>query len=133
MILQSILRRVVGYVLMNISPSNIFPTMLLFARFHQNCLSFFHSCELQWVKDVLYPLCIHILTSPHCRVNEGKVKVTGLSPGRGISLQELKDQDRKAIFTVQKAVNPYFARNILDVGLFHELLSTEVLISHPFK
>ena len=36
MILQHISRRVVGYVLINISPSNIFLIKLLPARFHQN-------------------------------------------------------------------------------------------------
>ena len=36
-ILQNIWRRVVGNVLMNISPSNTFLTLLLPAIFHQNC------------------------------------------------------------------------------------------------
>ena len=37
MILQNIWRRVVGNVLINISPSNIFPNMLLPQRFHLHC------------------------------------------------------------------------------------------------
>ena len=37
MILQNIWMRVVGNVRNNISPLNIFPTLLLLARFHQNC------------------------------------------------------------------------------------------------
>ena len=36
-ILQNISRKVVGNVLINISPSNIFSNMLSFERFHQNC------------------------------------------------------------------------------------------------
>ena len=36
LILQNIWRRVVGNVLNNISHSNIFPVLLLPARFHQN-------------------------------------------------------------------------------------------------
>ena len=36
MILQNICRRDVGSVLINISSSNIFPTMLSLKRFHQN-------------------------------------------------------------------------------------------------
>ena len=37
MILQNISRGVVGNVLINVSPSNIFLTLLLPAIFHQNC------------------------------------------------------------------------------------------------
>ena len=45
MISQNISRRVVGSVLINISPSNIFPTMLLLERFHQACQAVFGHCE----------------------------------------------------------------------------------------
>ena len=34
-----------GNVMINISPSNIFQTMLLLARFHQNCQAAFGRCE----------------------------------------------------------------------------------------
>ena len=44
-ILQTIGRRVVGYALIDIPPSNIFLTMLLSARFHQNCQAAFGHCE----------------------------------------------------------------------------------------
>ena len=37
MISQNISRGVLGSVLINISPSNIFPTILLLERFYQNC------------------------------------------------------------------------------------------------
>ena len=45
MILQNISGRVVGYVLVHISPSNIFVTMLLPARFHQKCQAAFGRCK----------------------------------------------------------------------------------------
>ena len=45
MIIPNILWRVVGSVLTNISPSNIFPTLLLPERFHQNCKAAFGACE----------------------------------------------------------------------------------------
>ena len=45
-ILQNISRRVLGSVLNNISPSNIFSTMLLLERFHQNCLAVFGRIKL---------------------------------------------------------------------------------------
>ena len=37
MYLKNIWRRIVGNVLINISPSIIFPTVLSLARLHQNC------------------------------------------------------------------------------------------------
>ena len=45
MISQNILRKVLGSVLNNISPSNIFATMVLFERFHQNRQAVFGCCE----------------------------------------------------------------------------------------
>ena len=45
-ILQNTWRRIVCYVLNNISPSNIYLTLLLLARFHQNCQAAFGCCEL---------------------------------------------------------------------------------------
>ena len=45
MILQNILRRVVGNVLINISPPNILPIMMQFERFLQNCQAGSGSCE----------------------------------------------------------------------------------------
>ena len=39
MILQSVQGRVVGNDLLNISPSNIFLSILLAERFHQKCLA----------------------------------------------------------------------------------------------
>ena len=49
MILLNMGRKVFGYILINISPSNIFLTMLLSARFCQNCLAAFSRCmHDQW-------------------------------------------------------------------------------------
>ena len=45
MILQNICRRVVGNVLINISPSNILPIMLKPVNFHHNCQAGFGRCE----------------------------------------------------------------------------------------
>ena len=45
MIVKNIWRRVVGNVLMNISPSTFFLTVLQPARFHQNCQAALGSCE----------------------------------------------------------------------------------------
>ena len=50
MILQNISRRVVGNVLINISPSNILPIMLKPVNFHQHCQAGFGRCEYLWVK-----------------------------------------------------------------------------------
>ena len=44
MILQNLWRRVVGNVLMNISPSNILLTMLLPTKYHQSCSAAFGRC-----------------------------------------------------------------------------------------
>ena len=52
MISQNIWRRVVGNVLINISPSNIFLTLLLPVWFYQICQSAFGRCdnELNWLQ-----------------------------------------------------------------------------------
>ena len=50
MILQNIWKKVVGNVLVKISLSNILLTLLLPARFHQNCQAAFGCCEHCWVK-----------------------------------------------------------------------------------
>ena len=49
-ILQNIQRRVVGKVLNNISPWNIFSNLYLPAGLHQNCQAAFGRCEYSWVK-----------------------------------------------------------------------------------
>ena len=43
------MKKVIGIVLINISTSNIFLTMLLFAGFYQICQVVFGRCEYQWV------------------------------------------------------------------------------------
>ena len=50
MISQNISRRVLGKVLNNICPSNIFPTMLLFDRFHQNCKAVLAALSINGLK-----------------------------------------------------------------------------------
>ena len=47
--LRNIRRKLVGNILVNISPSNIFFTILLPARFHQNCEASFGRREYYWV------------------------------------------------------------------------------------
>ena len=54
MILISILRGVVDNILINISQSNSFPTMLVHAIHHQKCEVAFGRCEREWVKDELH-------------------------------------------------------------------------------
>ena len=52
MILQNIWRRVVGYVLIAISLTNIFLTLLLPAIFHQNCkLHGYWLCSRRWLGE----------------------------------------------------------------------------------
>ena len=46
---QNIWRRVVGNVLNNMCPSNIFPTLLLPSRFHQNLPAAFDRGDCYWV------------------------------------------------------------------------------------
>ena len=51
-IMQNIWRRVVDYILIKVSPSNIFLNMLLPARFQQSCQAAFgRSCEHYWDKE----------------------------------------------------------------------------------
>ena len=50
LILLNISRRVVGNILINISPSNIFSTMFLLARLHQKCQAALGRCGHQRVK-----------------------------------------------------------------------------------
>ena len=51
MILEIIRRRVVGNVLIDISPSNIFQNILLLRRFPQNCQIVYGRCERSWVNE----------------------------------------------------------------------------------
>ena len=53
-ILQNIRRRVVGNVLINISPSNILPIVLKPERFLQNGQAGFGRCEHEWVKHACF-------------------------------------------------------------------------------
>ena len=55
MILQNIWRRVVGNVVINISPSNIFQKMLLVEKYIQNCQACFGLFECEWVKYQKWP------------------------------------------------------------------------------
>ena len=52
MILQNISRRIVGNDPVNISPSNIFFTMLLPARMNKNCQAAFGCCKCLWDKVI---------------------------------------------------------------------------------
>ena len=49
MILQTIWRRVVGNVFINISASNIYLTMIFYARFHKNCSTAFGLLDCDFI------------------------------------------------------------------------------------
>ena len=51
-ILQNIRRRVVGIVLINISPSNILPIMLYAARYHQNCQAVLAAVSINGLREL---------------------------------------------------------------------------------
>ena len=52
MILQNILGRVIGNVVINISPSNIFQKMLLIEKYIKNCQACFGLFECEWVNTL---------------------------------------------------------------------------------
>ena len=62
MILQNIWRRVVGNVLINISPSKIFQASLSFERFIQNCQAAVCHTECWWVNLLVLQLFCGIIS-----------------------------------------------------------------------
>ena len=50
---------IVGIVLINISPSNIFKSLLLLERYHSNCQTAFGRFENKWVNELLILFIIH--------------------------------------------------------------------------
>ena len=59
MILQNIWGRVVGNVVINISPSNIFQKMLLIEKYIQNCQACFGLSECEWDKPFM-PVAVKV-------------------------------------------------------------------------